>query len=271
MLISSRSNPTIKRIRALRSRKEREESGLFFVEGIKLVGDAAESDASIEMVVVCPDLLRSDFAREMVENLRGRGVQVVDVTSDVFETVASKENPQGIGAVVRQNWLSLSEAPLTSRMGWVALDGVQDPGNLGTIIRTADSAGAQGVVLIGHTTDPYDGAAVRASMGAIFSQGLVRASFDEVATWRDAHRAFMVGTSDAATRAYRQAEYRFPAILLMGSEQHGLDRCKQNACDEVVSIPMAGRSDSLNLSVATGIVLYELFYRYHAGVMRPSE
>lgn len=267
MLISSRSNPTIKRIRALRSRKEREESGLFFVEGIKLVGDAAESDAPIEMVIVAPDLLRSDFARETAENLRGRGVQVVEVTPDVFDTVSGKENPQGIAAVVRQSWVSLCDANLTTGLGWVALDGAQDPGNLGTVLRTSDAVGARGVILVGHTTDPYDPSAIRASMGAIFTQSLVRTTFDELATWRDAHRGFMLGTSDAAPCDYRQADYRFPAILLMGSEQHGLDRCRQNVCDLVVRIPMAGHSDSLNLAVATGVTLYELFYRYHGAAL----
>lgn len=263
MLISSRSNATIKRIRALRLRKERETSSLFLIEGIRLVGEAAQTGAEIETVIVAPDLLRSQFGRETVERLRGQGIPVLEVTDEVFETLSGKEGPQGIAAVVHQQWTSLDDQDLASGLGWIALDAVQDPGNLGSILRTSDAAGASGVILLGHTTDPYDPAAIRASMGAIFTQRLIRTTFEALSDWRDERHGFLVGTSDAAPCEYRQAEYRFPAILLMGSEQHGLSAWQQSQTDVTVRIPMAGRSDSLNLAVATGIVLYELRAQYH--------
>jgi TrmH family RNA methyltransferase len=163
--------------------------------------------------------------------------------------------------VVRQHWTLLDEVEPEAGLCWVALDAVQDPGNLGTILRTADAVGAAGIILVGQTTDPYDPGALRASMGSIFSQRLVRADFDQLLSWKDAHDCFLVGTSDAADSEYRDALYDSRLILLMGSERQGLSREQQARCDLVVRIPMAGRSDSLNLAVATGVMLYEIFHQ----------
>jgi TrmH family RNA methyltransferase len=257
VVITGRSNPTIKRIRALRSRKEREEQGLFFVEGIRIVREAADMDAPIETCVTAPDLLHSDYGRETVAQLERRGVPVIEVTSEVFETISSKEGPQGIGAVIRQRWTRLDDVTPNTGLCWVALHEVADPGNLGTIIRTADAVGAGGVILLGSTTDPYDPASLRASMGAIFSQTVVRTSFNELDTWVHGGDGRIVGTSDAAQVEYRDVIYSPSTVLLMGSERQGLPPGMQDACDVMVRIPMKGRSDSLNLAVATGVMLYE--------------
>ncbi len=262
-IISSRSNPAIKQIRALRSRKERQQTGLFFVEGVRLVGEAVQLQAEIEALVVAPELLTSPFGRDLAEQ-RPVGAARLEVSADVFRSISSKENPQGLGALVRQRWESLEAARPVEGLCWVALNGVGDPGNLGTILRTCDAVGAAGVILLGDTTDPYDPAAVRGSMGAVFSQHLVRASFPDLLAWKARHGCHLVGTSDAASTDYQSVRYQRPLVLMMGSEAQGLSQEQQEACDTVVAIPMAGRSDSLNLAVATGVLLYEVFNQRRA-------
>jgi TrmH family RNA methyltransferase len=262
--VSSKSNPTIKRIRALRHRKERERTGSFFVEGIRLVGEAVELGAKVELCVVAPELLTSEFGQDLVRRLRDEGIPCLEVTSGVFRSISGKQGPQGIGAVVEQRWESLEQVELSSELCWVAIDAVQDPGNLGTALRTSDAVGGAGVILLGPATDPHDPAALRASMGAIFSQRLVRASFEQFAEWTQEHGYLVVGTSNAADLDYRAVGYYPPLVLLMGSEREGLGPEQQALCDLVVRIPMVGRSDSLNLAVATGVMLYEIFNRQRA-------
>jgi TrmH family RNA methyltransferase len=263
-MISSPGNAQIKRIRSLRQRKERERSGLFFIEGIRLVAEAVQMGAALETLVVAPQLLSSPFAQQLVAQQRQAGVPCLEVAPAAFQSLSSKEGPQGLAAVVRQQWAHLDDLRPDEPRCWVALEAVQDPGNLGTILRTCDAVGAAGVLLLGSTTDPYDPAALRASMGAVFAQRLVRASFDELAAWAQAHGCPLVGAAGGAAQDYQTVRYRLPLVLLMGSEREGLPPEQQARCDEVVSIPMVGRSDSLNLAVATGVLLYEIFNQQRA-------
>jgi RNA methyltransferase, TrmH family len=263
MLISSRNNPAIKSIRALRERKERDRTGLCFLEGIRIVGEAAQLDTEIQSLIVAPDLLKSDFANELVQTQRTRNVSIIEVTSDVFESLSEKQGPQGIAAVVKQRWQSLStfdsaSEPLRHSSLVIALDSPQDPGNIGTILRTSDAVGAMGVILLGQAADPYDPSALRASMGAAFSQQLAKASYAEFIAWQKASGFKVVGTSDKAEMDYRECAYTSPILLLMGSERSGLAPELQTVCDAMVRIPMLGRSDSLNLAVATGVMLYAI-------------
>lgn len=258
-VISSPSNPTIKYIRALRQRKTRGETGEFFIEGIRIVAEALELGAPVRYLVVAPDLLTGDFGRGLVKTAQQRGVRCLEVTPEVFASFSGKDGPQGLSAVVGQRWEPLSQVRLEGGLCWVALDAAQDPGNIGTILRTCDAVGGVGLLLLGESADPYDPGAVRASMGALFALRLARATFDEFAAWKRQHAYIVVGTSDAAAQDYRAVTYRPPLVLLMGSERQGLSPDQQALCDAVVSIPMVGRSDSLNLAVATGVMLYEIF------------
>lgn len=259
--ITSASNPAIRAIRRLRQRRERERSGTFFVEGIRPVAEAAGAGAPVELCVVAPRLLASGFARGVVRELRERGVPVVEVSPDVFGGLSGKENPQGIGAVVRQDVAEVGDLPVSPALGWVALEGVADPGNLGTILRTCDGAGFDGVILLGETTDPYDPTALRASMGAVFTRRVARAGWPEFLEWRAARGYQLVGAAGGARARYRGAAYAAPLVLLMGSEREGLSAEQQEACDLTVRIPMAGSADSLNLAVAAGILMYEIAAR----------
>lgn len=263
-VISSPHNPAIKQIRQLNQRKARDRTGLFLVEGIRLVAEAIQTGAPIEKLVVAPELLISPFARSLVAQWRDDGGATLEVTSALFKSFAAKEHPQGLAAVVRQRWTPLDAIRCDQALCWVALSAVQDPGNLGTILRTGDAVGSGGVILFGPSADPHDPEAVRAGMGALFAQQITRATLAQVAAWKAAQACMVVGTSGAAQTDYRSLAYRAPLLVLMGSEQHGLSTEEIALCDALVRIPMVGRSDSLNLAVATGVVLYEVFYQRHA-------
>jgi len=263
--ISSLSNARVKTLRGLRERKTREKTGLFLVEGVRGVQDALHLGADVELLLVAPDLLRHPAGPALFAQQQCLGRPYFEVSAEVYDSitrgVSLKYGPQGLAAVVRQAWLPLREAVRRRDRCWVALDAVSDPGNLGTILRTCDAVGSAGVILLGPTADPYDPAAVRASMGAIFSRRLVRSTFAELVAAKRHHGFAVVGTSGGAAVDYRGVAYQPPVVLLMGSEHTGLSPEQQALCDVVVRIPMVGRTDSLNLAVATGIVLYEIFHQ----------
>jgi len=259
-IISSPANERIRQIRGLAQRKERERTGLFFVEGTRSVREALELRAPLEYLVVAPELL--DQAAADVLAAVPRQIPQLEVSGQVFRGIAAsfslKYGPRGIGAVVQQRWKPLAPILPTGHGCWLALHGLEDPGNLGTIMRTCDAVGMAGIILIDHGTDPYDPAAVRASLGAIFAQRLSRATFGEFAAWIDRTGLPLVGTSGAAEHDFRCVRYPPSLVVLMGSERRGLSSEQQQLCDAVVRIPMVGRRDSLNVAVATGVMLYEV-------------
>ncbi|GMU39163.1 MAG: hypothetical protein AMXMBFR23_00290 [Chloroflexota bacterium] len=265
--ITSTANARIKRIRSLRLRKERDEAGVAFVEGIRTVAEAIQLGAPVETLIDCPELLRSNFGRDLVDSARAAGIEVVEVSEVVFRTLSKREGPQGIAAVVRQEWERLQDLRLARGERWVALEEAADAGNIGTIVRTCDAAGSDGVILLDHTADPYDPVAMRASTGAVFTTRLIRATFDQFIDWARAQEVIVIGTAGDAADDYRTADYGERTVILMGSERAGLPPERQRQCDRMVSIPMLGRVDSLNLAVATGLVLYEVLeHRRRAGL-----
>jgi RNA methyltransferase, TrmH family len=259
-MITSSSNTRVKQIRKLvRDRKERQESKLFYIEGLRIVTEAAQVGAKIESLLVAPELVQSLHGRSLIEEQRKLGVPLINVSGEVFKSISLKEGPQGIAAVVWQDWLSIEQLRINQKSHWIALDAVADPGNLGTIMRTHDAVGGEGIILLDHATDPYDPTALRASMGAVFSQKLVRASFEEFAHWKHTQSIPLIGSSGQGAVDYQSIVYPQPMVLLMGSERQGLQEHHLALCDSIVRIPMIGRSDSLNLAVATAIILYEIF------------
>lgn len=260
-IITSRNNPQIKKIRSLLKRSERERTGLALVEGLRLVTEALRYPQCVRQLIVAPELLKSQHGQALLQDQRQKGLPCLSVSTEVFQCFALKDNPQGIVAVISQRWEQLEHVKLSTGDCWVALEAVQNPGNLGTILRTCDATGCRGVFLLDHATDAYDPIALRASMGAIFSQRLVKTSFQAFADWKQRYHYPVVGASDAAVLNYRQADYPSPVILLMGSERQGLSSEQQAVCDLMVGIPMRGSSDSLNVSIATAIVLYEILHR----------
>ena len=253
-LITSLSNPLIKQVRALHQKKARQESGLFLVEGIHPVGEAVEAGWEVESLLYAPDLLTSHFARDLISHLQARGQPV---SAQVLESVTDKENPQGILAIVRQKRTRLED--LHRMHSGVALVAPQDPGNVGTILRTLDATGADALFLLDGGVELFHPTVIRSSMGTIFWKPIVQTSFDDFIHW--AHNSKpetiqLVGTSAHADVGYQTLVPKIPWVLVMGNEQKGLSIEQTNHCDVTVSLPMKGRISSLNLAVATGVLLY---------------
>lgn len=256
-LISSPSNPLIKQARALRQKKARDESGLFLVEGILHVGEAAAAGWQIESLLYCPERLKSGFGRQLVEKLIQSEVRCQPVAESAFESFAEKENPQGIAALVHQKHRDLGA--ISAFQLCVAVVAPQDPGNVGTILRTIDAVGADGLILLDGGVEPYHPSAVRASMGTLFWKPFYSANFSQFADWAKTKGVRLIGTSAHATADIRQMRLDArPTVLLLGSEQKGLLPEQLAACAEILSLPMRGRASSLNLAVAAGIFLYAL-------------
>lgn len=256
--VTSVSNPVVKDVRALSQRKRRAETGLFLAEGLKLVADAVESGWKVETLVVAAEMMRHPVAGRVAATARAHGALVLEANNAVMESVTRRENPQAVVGVFRQRLVELSALDPAAATVIVVLEGVRDPGNLGTILRTADAAGASAVVLVGETTDPFGLEAVRASMGSIFNVPVARASLDAFLAWREGFRGPVVGTHLSGAVDYRTVPYAEPAMLVMGTEQSGLSDRLAAACSHLVKIPMAGKADSLNLAVSTAVALYEM-------------
>ena len=255
--LTSLSNPLVKQARTLRQKKVRADTGLFLVEGIHHVGEAAEAGWDIQSVLYAPDLLTSDFARELIAGLEQKGVRTQPVSATVMESLAEKDNPVGILATVYQRRIVLAHFPATSISSAVGLVSPQDPGNVGSILRTMDAVGTDALFILDGGVDVYHPSVVRASMGTLFWKPILQAGFNEFLDWSRQTGLKLVGTSAHATIDYRESNISGPWVLILGSEQKGLSSVQQSACDMTVSLPMRGHASSLNLSVAAGILLYE--------------
>lgn len=248
-IITSLGNPLIKQVRALRQKKVRLESGLFLVEGIHHVGEAIEAGWNIEAVLYAPELLTSEFANDLIAQ---RGPQ--PVSAQVMESLADKENPQGILAIVHQRQTRIVD--LKPPEVCIALASPQDPGNVGTILRTMDAVGADALFLLDGGVELYHPTVIRSSMGTIFWKPIVQISFMEFTEWARAEGYQLIGTSARGTVDYQTFKPSIPFALVLGNEQKGLSPEQSKACDVTISLPMRGRVSSLNLAVAAGILMY---------------
>lgn len=258
-MITSFRNPLVKRIKKLRRKKYRQREGAFFIEGIRVVLSALEQEAPMETLVYAPDLLTSEVAWEAIEAQRAAGGKLAELSAEVFASISERDNPVGLGAIVRTRLYTLAELPVTRDAIFVAAEDLSDPGNLGTLVRTIDGVGADGLILVGQTTDPFHPTAVKASMGTLFSVPVSAVdAITELWAWARDQRLFTIATSARARDNFWEAGYRFPALLVLGSEGEGLGQDVLQQAGQSVSIPMYGRASSLNLSVAAGLLLYEL-------------
>lgn len=256
-LLTSLSNPLVKQARSLRQKKARAETGLFLVEGIHHVGEAFEAGWDIQSVLYAPDLLTSGFARDLIPRLDAKKVRTQPVSKQVMDSLAEKDNPTGVLALLSQRNLTLAGLPAADVSSSVALVSPQDPGNVGSILRTMDAVGADALFLLDGGVDEYHPSVVRASMGTIFWKPILHATFEEFTAWARRGGQRLIGTSAHAERDYHAAQVARPWVLILGSEQKGLSAAQLYACDLTVSLPMRGHASSLNLSVAAGILLYE--------------
>lgn len=259
-MISSFRNPLVKQIKRLRRRKHRLREGLFFVEGLRATLTAVEQNAPIAALVYAPDLLTSVAAQEAISQAEARGVRCEAVTAELFASISERENPTGLAAVVERQVRGIGSLPVRPMGFFVALVEVADPGNVGTILRTADAVGADGVILVGQTTDAEHPTAVKASMGTCFTVPIAQATAEELWAWVAREKLGSVATSAHATQTLWEANYaqQMPLVLLMGSEQFGLSDEMMGQAAQCVAIPMQGQATSLNLGIATSLLLYEI-------------
>ncbi len=258
-IISSHANPVVKLIRSLHQKKGRSETGLFLVEGIFHVGEAIEAGWQLDTLVYAPGLLTSEFALQIVEDQTRRGRNCIALAGDLFTDIANKDNPQGILAIARQRHLKLDDLLMENFHWGAAAVAPQDPGNVGTILRTLDAVGADGLFLLDGGVELYHPSVVRASMGALFWKPVVETSFADFVVWGQKNGYRLVGSSShAGTDFQKLRRGAEPTVLLLGNEQKGLSPEQLSMCDEIVSMPMVGRVSSLNLAVAAGILLYQM-------------
>lgn len=257
-IITSLTNPQVKQARALRQKKTRTEAGLFLVEGIHHVGEVIEAGWDLESVLYAPELLNSDFGRELVSSV---GTKSQPVSAQVMESLADKENPQGIIAVVHQKTTRIGELEAVGKskrqMKCAALVSPQDPGNVGTILRTLDAVDADALFLLDGGVELYHPTVVRSSMGTLFWKTVVQASFDEFVAWARSGNYQLIGTSAHGDVEYQTFIPDMSWVLVLGNEQKGLSAVQTSACAVTVSLPMKGRVSSLNLAVAAGVLLYQ--------------
>jgi RNA methyltransferase, TrmH family len=261
-LISSAANPVSKRMRLLADRRHRRREAAFVVEGIQPVSQAVAAGAEIESLVVAPELLTrspgGSLAAAMVAAQESRGIRVTRMTAELFTRLSSRDGPSGLAAIVRGRPAGLASLRVPAGALFVALHGIANPGNLGTIIRTADAAGAAGVVLLGSSTDPFDPAAVKASMGALFSVPVAHEpDVTAFLSWAQQAGVAVITTSGQAADSFWDTRFPRPAAFLLGAEGPGLPAGILARGDLAVRIPMVGTAESLNLAVAASLLLYE--------------
>ena len=255
-VITSLTNDTVKAVRALHMRKERDQTGTFLAEGLKFIGEALDQGRAPRMLLVGEDARPHPLLDRAKAETRKAGGDIVVVTHAILEKISRRDNPQTVLGVFDQAYAPLESLIPTSAPCWVALEQVRDPGNLGAIIRTADAAGCGGVILIGDCVDPYSVEAVRATMGSVFAVSITKTTAEAFVAWRRSWPGSVVGTRLDATVSHRSAVMQKPVLVLMGNEQAGLTNQLAAVCDVNVKIPMRGRADSLNLAIATGVMVY---------------
>lgn len=257
--ITSLANPIIKDMKALSLKKNRDREGVFMAEGLKLVIDALDLGWTIRTFLFSKAGLGNPIIEKTAARTKAAGGLIIEASQKVMESVTRRDNPQMVVGVFEQRWLPIETLQAKGDDVYIALDRVRDPGNLGTIIRTADAVGAKGLILVGDTTDPFSLETVRATMGSIFAMPLYRLSADAFLQWRKNFKGTIIGTHLKGSVDYRTIDYsKGPTILFMGNEQQGLPDNLADSCDTLARIPQAGRADSLNLAVATGVMLYEI-------------
>ena len=255
--LTSTANPKVKAISKLRDRRERDRTGLTIVDGAREVRRALEAGATVDEAFVCVPLLQGEDARAAYGQLEARGIPVRTTSPTVFEKLAFGERAEGILAIVRIPSTELDDLRLPPDPLVVVLEGVEKPGNLGAVLRSADGAGADALIVASGRTDPFNPNVIRASAGTVFSVPLASAPADDVIAWLSTRGIRVVAARVDAPPTYTDANLRGPIAIALGSEADGLTDAWDRAGVDQVSLPMHGIADSLNVSVTAAVLLYE--------------
>jgi len=260
--ITAHSNPLIKDIRALRDKKGRREQRCFIAEGLRILTDARGNGRLPEILLFTAEGARHELAQTLIAETEAVGGEVVETTSEILQKTTGKDNSQSLLGVYAIPNTALPQIDRAAAPLWIVAQALRDPGNLGTILRTGDAAGAGGLILIDDCADPFSVEAVRASMGAVFTQAIAAARWEDFVPWLRGGEGQLVGTSLNAAMDYQGPRYAKPCFLLVGNEQAGLPQNYEAQCDLLVRIPMMGAADSLNAAVAAAVMAYEVINQW---------
>lgn len=257
-IITGFSNPTVKFVRSLREKKYRRLERKFLAEGLRLLTEAREGGRLPEILLMAQGREGHPLLDELEAAVDAAGGEVIELPVDILAKVTGKENPQAVAGVFAEWDTSIQRVDRNAAPIWLVAHAMRDPGNLGTMLRTADAVGAGGLILIDDCVDPFSVEAVRASMGAIFTQTLVQARWEEFTSWLRGGDGQLVAASLREAVPYRGAAYAAPCFVMVGNESRGLPEEYEMACDLRVTMPMKGRADSLNAAVAGAVLAYEV-------------
>ena len=251
---------TLNEIRKLQTdRLYRDTHGAFFVEGVRNFVQIADNQFEIVVILHSERLLIAPLARKLVRQLRRSGTPVANVSPETFRDVSRSQRASGVGAIVRQRWSRLDTIAPQTDLCWTILGHVRSAGNFGTLIRTSEAVGGAGFILLDKRVDPYSPEATRASMGAVFRQRFVRTNPRALRRWALQHHCHIVGASPDGTANFHCFTYPQSTVIFLGEERAGLTSIERSICDDLVSIPMTGQADSLNLGVAGSLLMYEIY------------
>ena len=256
--ITGFSNPTVKAIRSLREKKHRKAAGRFLAEGLRLLTDARAGGHVPELLVLSEARDPHPLLNELEQAVAQAGGEVLETTPDILAKITGKDNPQGVAGVFAEFDTSLAAVDRSAAPIWLVAQALRDPGNLGTMLRTGDAIGAGGLILVDDCADPFGAEAVRASMGAVFTQRIAQARWEEFLPWLRSGPGQLVAASLRDAQPYREARYAAPCFVLVGNESRGLPQDYETACDFTVTMPRKGRADSLNAAVAAAVLGYEV-------------
>ncbi|PTX98490.1 RNA methyltransferase [Opitutus sp. ER46] len=255
--ITSLQNPRVKQLVKLRDRRPRDEAGVFLVEGYREVRRALEKKVALQELYFAPDWFLGENEPALIAEAEAAGARLFELSKDAFAKVAYRERPDGLLAVAPQWRRALSDLVLPPEPFLLVVEAIEKPGNLGTILRSADAAGCHAVIVCDPVTDIFNPNVVRASTGVLFSVPLVVEESANVLQWLREKGVKTVATTPSATAPYSDTDLRGPMAVIMGSEQYGLSEFWLKNSDFPVRIPMAGQADSLNVAMATIITLFE--------------
>ena len=254
-------NPRVKQYLAVKGNTKSNPGNLACLEGLWALTMALDAGLDMRAFFVCPELLRGDAARHLAQRVYTRGAHSYLVSARVMERISDRDDPDGLAAIVQLRRFSWNDITLRPYNRVVVLDGLEIPGNVGTIVRCADGTGADAVIITNRRTRLSHPKLIQSSMGSSFTVPTIEADVDEAIAWLRAHDFRIVTTDTDARASYRQADYRRRVAVVLGSERYGIVKEWHAAQDEAVSIPMGGKVDSLNVGNAAVLMLYEMFYQ----------
>lgn len=256
-IITSVTNPRVKRLVKLRNRRERDGSGVFLIEGFRELTRAVEAGITVDEIYFCPDLFLGGNEEALLEQAVAGGAQKIELSSQAFHKVSYRDRPEGLVGLADQFPATLEGLSLSTNPLILVVEAIEKPGNLGTMLRTADAAGADAVIVCEPTTDPFNPNVVRASVGCLFLVPLAVATTPEALAWLSERDIRTFAATPAAGVPHWEADFRRPAAIAIGSEQYGLTGTWLDEAGQRIRIPMAGEIDSLNAAMAAGVVLFE--------------